>query len=56
MNRIVLDEQKGIDILGNLLESSILSVNQQLYGDFHAKGHYLIAYIHDPDGRHLVSI
>lgn len=48
-------EDTGIDILGNMIESSILSPNRTLYGDLHNQGHNIISYIHDPDGRFLVS-
>ncbi|XP_058457196.1 phenoloxidase 2-like [Malaya genurostris] len=54
-NRISLDEEKGIDILGNIVESSILSPNRQLYGDMHNAGHVFLSYTHDPDHRHLES-
>lgn len=53
--RTQLTETGGIDILGNVIESSILSVNQNAYGDLHNMGHMLLAYIHDPDNRFLVS-
>ncbi|EDS34231.1 phenoloxidase subunit 1 [Culex quinquefasciatus] len=52
-NRIPLDEQKGIDVLGDVVEASKLSPNQRLYGSLHNMGHNLIAYIHDPDYRYL---
>ncbi|KAK6640549.1 hypothetical protein RUM44_012245 [Polyplax serrata] len=51
--RIQLDETTGIDILGNLIESSIISANRNYYGDFHNFGHLAIALCHDPDARHL---
>ncbi|XP_058055483.1 phenoloxidase 2 [Anopheles bellator] len=54
-NRIPLDEEKGIDLLGNIIESSTLSPNRQLYGDMHNMGHVFISYAHDPDHRHLES-
>lgn len=54
-NRIQLDETRGIDYLGNMMESSILSPNRQLYGDLHNMGHVFISYAHDPDHRHLES-
>ncbi|XP_030368851.1 uncharacterized protein LOC115619960 [Scaptodrosophila lebanonensis] len=54
-NRINLDETRGIDILGNMIESSIVSPNRTLYGDFHNMGHVFISYSHDPDHRHLES-
>uniref|UniRef100_A0A1I8NVC5 tyrosinase n=1 Tax=Stomoxys calcitrans TaxID=35570 RepID=A0A1I8NVC5_STOCA len=52
-NRLQLTETDGINILGNMMESSILSPNRSLYGDFHNMGHILISYAHDPDHRHL---
>ncbi|XP_068623413.1 phenoloxidase subunit 1-like [Battus philenor] len=48
-----LDEQTGIDILGNIMESSSISPNQGYYGDLHNMGHVFISYTHDPDHRHL---
>ncbi|XP_055709259.1 phenoloxidase 2 [Phlebotomus papatasi] len=54
-NRIPLDDNRGIDVLGNMMESSILSPNRQLYGDLHNMGHVFISYCHDPDHRHLES-
>ncbi|XP_054739473.1 phenoloxidase 2-like [Anastrepha obliqua] len=54
-NQIPLDEVRGIDILGNIMESSIISPNRSLYGDFHNMGHVFISYSHDPDHRHLES-
>ncbi|CAG9771864.1 unnamed protein product [Ceutorhynchus assimilis] len=53
--QIPLTEDEGIDILGNMVESSILSVDRDFYGDLHNTGHILISYIHDPDHRHLES-
>lgn len=52
-NRIALDNPKGIDTLGNMFESSIISPNRDLYGNLHNQMHNLIAYAHDPDHRHL---
>nr|XP_022907905.1 phenoloxidase 2 [Onthophagus taurus] len=51
----MLTETEGIDILGNMVESSILSPNRTLYGDLHNMGHVFISYAHDPDHRHLES-
>ena len=51
--RIPLDEEKGIDILGDLLENSILTPNLEYYGNLHGHGHNIIGYIHDPDARFL---
>lgn len=45
----------GIDIFGNLLECSDLSVNMKYYGDYHKSGHRLLGYCHDPDQRYNVS-
>ena len=53
--RIPLDEERGIEVLGNMMEASILSPNRKLYGDLHNMGHTLISYQHDPDHRHLES-
>lgn len=54
--RISLDNDQGIDILGNIVEASSLSVNQPLYGDWHNTGHDIFAYATDPDGRYLEDI
>ncbi|KAL1382273.1 hypothetical protein pipiens_013261 [Culex pipiens pipiens] len=51
--RVPLTEANGIDILGNILEPSKLSVNQQFYGNYHGNLPNLIAYSHDPDNRFL---
>lgn len=51
--QVPLDEERGIDTLGNMMESSILSPNRNYYGDFHNMGHVFISYAHDPDHRHL---
>ncbi|XP_045467590.1 phenoloxidase 1-like [Harmonia axyridis] len=53
--RVTLTENEGIDILGNMMESSILSPNRTFYGDYHNMGHIFLSYIHDPDHRHLES-
>lgn len=36
-----------------MIESTLLSVNRQYYGNLHNMVHYLIAFSHDPDSRHL---
>jgi len=41
----------GIDILGNIIEASALSVNQQYYGSLHNNLHVFTSLAHDPDGR-----
>ena len=48
-------EQLPLDInmLGEMMESSILSPNRDLYGNLHNQLHNIIAYSHDPDHRHL---
>lgn len=46
---ISLNNDKGIDVVGNLLQSSILSPNRQFYGDICNIGHAFIAYCHDPE-------
>ncbi|XP_055602435.1 phenoloxidase 8-like [Uranotaenia lowii] len=51
--RMPLDETTGIDILGNLMEPSSLSVNSQYYGSYHGDLHNVIAYSHDPENRFL---
>ncbi|KAF4519140.1 hypothetical protein B566_EDAN007413 [Ephemera danica] len=50
---IPLDENRGIDIVGNMVEASILSPNRDFYGDFHNMGHVAMGLCHDPDQRHL---
>ncbi|ETN67213.1 prophenoloxidase [Anopheles darlingi] len=52
-NRIMLDEERGIDVLGDVMEASSLTPNRQLYGSLHNMGHNVISYIHDPDYRYL---
>ncbi|KAK9503580.1 hypothetical protein O3M35_010109 [Rhynocoris fuscipes] len=50
---VELSETGGIDILGNMVEASIISINRNLYGDLHNLGHFAISLCHDPDGRNL---
>lgn len=50
---MTLDEKTGIDVLGDMVESTKLSVNRTYYGNLHGFGHDLISFIHDPDGRYL---
>lgn len=52
---IMLDERHGIDLLGNIVEASTLSVNRKLYGNLHNWGHLAISYAQDPDGSQLES-
>lgn len=51
---IPLDEETGINILGELIEASNWSPNKLLYGDLHNLVHMAFCYIHDPDGGYLV--
>lgn len=51
--QVSLNGPKGIDILGNTIESSALSPNKTLYGNIHNEGHNIIAFVHDPDQRYL---
>ncbi|CAH2093351.1 unnamed protein product [Euphydryas editha] len=48
-----LEGDKGIDVLGNLIEASALSPNKGYYGDYHNGGHLFISYSHDPENRYL---
>lgn len=54
MMPLVADEDTdiGINVLGNMIESSTLSPNRQFYGDLHNMGHVLICYAHDPVQKH----
>lgn len=51
-NRIELNNDRGIDILGNVIESTALSVNSRYFGGLHNDGHSFIALCHDPEARH----
>ncbi|KRT79998.1 hypothetical protein AMK59_6392 [Oryctes borbonicus] len=51
--RMTLDDVTGIDIIGNILESSALSLNRPFYGNLHGFGHLMLSYIHDPKSHHL---
>lgn len=48
-----MNNDSGIDCLGNIIQSTILSPNKDYYGDLCKMGHMFIAYCHDPDNRHL---
>uniref|UniRef100_A0A1A9X4Y5 Hemocyanin_M domain-containing protein n=1 Tax=Glossina brevipalpis TaxID=37001 RepID=A0A1A9X4Y5_9MUSC len=52
-DRVELSGNSGTDTLGNMLESSIISPNRAVYGDFHNVGHFFISYAHDSDHRYL---
>ncbi len=51
--QLSLADDKGIDILGNAIESTALSPNDQLYGNLHNQGHNIISFAHDPDGKYM---
>uniref|UniRef100_A0A182WQI4 Uncharacterized protein n=1 Tax=Anopheles minimus TaxID=112268 RepID=A0A182WQI4_9DIPT len=53
--RVQLDNFRGIDVLGDIIESSAVSINRPLYGDTHNSGHILLSFIHDPRGEYLES-
>lgn len=48
-----MNNDKGVDIIGNTLQSSILSPNRTFYGDICNIGHAFIAYCHDPQNLAL---
>ncbi|KAJ8678886.1 hypothetical protein QAD02_014673 [Eretmocerus hayati] len=50
---INLNNESGVDVLGNVVEASILSPNSAYYGSLHVNLHLAIAYIHDPQNKHL---
>ncbi|KAG5875029.1 hypothetical protein JTB14_008138 [Gonioctena quinquepunctata] len=52
---IPLTENEGIDILGNIVESSDLSVDKTFYGNLHNMGHNIVAFIQDPEDKYLES-
>lgn len=55
-NQLVnLENDQGIDILGNIVESSILSINRVYYGNLHNSGHLAFGYAHDPLNKYLVK-
>ncbi|KAJ8679159.1 hypothetical protein QAD02_014946 [Eretmocerus hayati] len=55
-SEVYLDDTRGIDILGNAMEASIISINRDFYGSYHNLGHIMISTVHDPDHRHLESV
>ncbi|XP_046738982.1 phenoloxidase 1-like [Diprion similis] len=52
---VPLTEKDGIDVLGNLMEASVLSPNFNYYGDLHNYMHIALSFVHDPDHRYLES-
>ncbi|GAB0091392.1 hypothetical protein DMENIID0001_062330 [Sergentomyia squamirostris] len=51
--KIDLNNELGIDCIGNMIQSSLLSPNQDYYGDLANMGQLFIGFCHDPDGRNL---
>uniref|UniRef100_A0A1B0DPL4 Uncharacterized protein n=1 Tax=Phlebotomus papatasi TaxID=29031 RepID=A0A1B0DPL4_PHLPP len=51
--KVDLNNELGIDCLGNMIQSSLLSPNQDYYGDLANMGHLFLGFCHDPDGRNL---
>ena len=51
---ISLASERGIDILGDLIEASDLTVNSSFYGNLHNNGHIVISVCQDPDFRFKV--
>lgn len=41
--RIPLDDNNGIDVLGDMMEASILTPNRNLYGDLHNFAHIILS-------------
>lgn len=54
-DKVPLDDFNGIDMLGNMMESSIVSIDRDYYGDIHNMGHIFMAFAHDPEHQHLES-
>lgn len=54
-DKVHLDDYNGIDMLGNMMESSTVSIDRNYYGDIHNMGHVFMAFAHDPEHRHLES-
>lgn len=50
-NHVALDCHHGIDILGNIMESSTYSPNTQYYGALHNTAHILLGRQADPHGK-----
>nr|CAZ66714.1 hemocyanin subunit 3c [Pandinus imperator] len=52
---ITLTETFGIDVLGDIVESSHDSVNKNFYGSLHNWGHVMMAAIQDPKGKYQTN-
>lgn len=42
LKQVHLDDYNGIDMLGNMMESSLVSIDREYYGDIHNMGMYLL--------------
>nr|Q8IFJ8.1 RecName: Full=Hemocyanin subunit B; Flags: Precursor [Scutigera coleoptrata]CAD55132.1 hemocyanin subunit B [Scutigera coleoptrata] len=49
---VSLRDERGIDVLGNMVESSLQSINRPFYGNVHCYAHVIAARIADPDGKY----
>nr|SMH67861.1 HcA [Scolopendra dehaani] len=49
---VSLEREDGEDLLGNAVESSLLSINRQFYGNLHNYAHVIAGRASDPDGRY----
>nr|Q8T115.1 RecName: Full=Hemocyanin subunit C; Flags: Precursor [Scutigera coleoptrata]CAD24086.1 hemocyanin subunit C [Scutigera coleoptrata] len=47
-----LDTEHGIDELGNIVESSLTSLNRDYYGNLHCYAHVIAGRIADPEGKY----
>ncbi|XP_059615048.1 phenoloxidase 1-like [Phlebotomus argentipes] len=52
-NTVNLNDDSGINTLGNMIQSSLESPNLEYYGDLANTGQLVVGYCHDPDGRNL---
>lgn len=50
-SKIFLDEERGIEILGDIIESSKKSPNKQYYGSLHNTAHVMLGRQADPKGK-----
>lgn len=53
---IDINNDSGINVLGNIIESSVLSPNADYYGSLHNFGHSALAFIHDPEYKYMVGV
>lgn len=50
-----MNNTKGIDILGSIIEASHDSVNSNFYGSLHNNAHVMLSRVTDPLGKFGVS-